>query len=303
MAKTSKSKECYVTCAGRTDGIGAQIQAALSTLLVANELSITYCHTPFKTIEHYVDRESAAIQWEDFFSLGKGEVSIRDIQLDDLDVVHIDTPTLDEILGFTSQTNTLFVVKHCHDFADKFPDKYLNMQAWILEKYTTSAKNTYVSYYQPDKVNIAVHIRRGDVYKHRVNRYTDNKFYKDLLVEIVSILNGLDMKASIHIYSQGLLEDFGELNDLDVTFHLDECTYTTFYNLTTADVFVMAKSSFSYAAALFSNAIKIYQPFLHQPFQDWIWADRVGKDTRVIFDKLQFKRLMELNKTTRKAVV
>lgn len=295
MSKISKSKDCYLTCADRVDGIGAQIQAALSTLLTAKELGLTYCHTPFKEIEHYVDRESAAARWEHFFSLGKGEISIKDIRLDDLEVVYIDTPKPDEILDFKNHSNTLFVVQHCHDFADYHPDKYLDMQDKILAKYMHSPKEMYASYYQPGKVNIAIHIRRGDVYKHRVNRFTTNEFYKDLLIDIVSVLDFLHLEPSIHIYSQGLPEDFGALNELDVTFHLDECTYTTFYNLTQADVLVMAKSSFSYATALYSKAIKIYQPFLHQPLQDWILADQNDDDSQsqISFNKAKLRYMME----------
>ena len=56
----------------------------------------------------------------------------------------------------------------------------------------------------------------------------------------------------------------------------------------------MAKSSFSYATALFSNSIKIYQPFLHKPLRNWILADREREDMRVIFDKPQLKRMLEL---------
>lgn len=290
----SELRACYLTCAGRVDGIGAQVQAALSTILAARELHLTYCHTPFKEIEHYADRESAAARWEHFFSLGKGEISIKDIPLDDLEVVYIDTPKPDEILDFKNHSNTLFVVQHCHDFADYHPDKYLDMQDRILAKYMHSPKGMYASYYQPGKVNIAVHIRRGDVYRHRVNRFTTNEFYKDLLIDIMAMLDSLQLESSIHIYSQGIPEDFGELNKLDVKFHLDECTYTTFYNLTSADILVMAKSSFSYATALFSNSIKIYQPFLHKPLKSWILADRKKEDMRVVFDKPQLKRMLEL---------
>ena len=101
-------------------------------------------------------------------------------------------------------------------------------------------------------------------------------------------------KFSIHIYSQGLTEDFGVLNDLNLTFHLDECTYTTFYNLTSADILIMAKSSFSYAAALFSRGIKIYQPFLHQPQKDWITVGRDEKSRQVKFDRSKLQYLLEL---------
>lgn len=291
----SNPQNCYLTCAGRVDGIGAQVQATLSTMLTAKELGLTYCHSPFKEVEHYVDRKSAAIEWETFFSLGKDEISLEDIREDNLDIIHIDTPTPEEILDFTNHSNTLFVVMHCHDFADKHPDRYLNLQKQILTKYRHSSKEMYPSYYNFNKVNIAVHIRRGDVYKHRVNRFTDNEFYRDLLIDISSMLDSLQLEPSIHIYSQGLREDFGVLNDLDLTFHLDECTYTTFYNLTSADILIMAKSSFSYAAALFSKAIKIYQPFLHQPQQDWITVDRGEKDKQVKFDQSKLKYLLELN--------
>ena len=129
-------------------------------MLTAKELGLIYCHSSFKEIEHYLDPESAALQWEDFFSLGKDEISIKDIQPDNLKIVYIDTPIPEEILDFPNHSNTLFSVMHCHDFADKHPDQYLSIQNQILEKYRHHSKEIYTSYYQPSKVNIAVHIRQ-----------------------------------------------------------------------------------------------------------------------------------------------
>ncbi len=70
-------------------------------------------------------------------------------------------------------------------------------------------------------------------------------------------------------------------------FHLNECPFTTFHHMVSADVLVMAKSSFSYSAALFSNGIKIYLPFWHKPLQNWIVVNENGG-----FNKKKFENML-----------
>ena len=56
-------KYSYVTFAGRTDGIGAQMHAAISVLLFAYKMGLKYAHTPLSNIEHGLSND---LKW-DFF--------------------------------------------------------------------------------------------------------------------------------------------------------------------------------------------------------------------------------------------
>jgi len=78
----------------------------------------------------------------------------------------------------------------------------------------------------------------------------------------------LNMPFQINVYSEGEKEDFKELLEI-ANLRLDADVFETFYNLVQADILIMAKSSFSYCAALLSRGIIIYEPFWHPPLNDW----------------------------------
>jgi len=270
-----QAQECYITCAGKTDGAGAQVQAIFSTMLFAQKFGIVYVHTPFDKI--WSDQSSE--KWESFFNLGENEVTISEVDQNSLDVVHVNYPIF---IGFKS--NTLYVVEHCHSFVDSNNNAkfYSDITSRLIEKYHISSKKNYKSFREAGKVNIALHVRRGDVSKtgEHSDRYTDNLYYKSLLDSIKSILDDLKIESSIHLYSQGDVEDFHELKGMGVNYHLDECVLTTFNNLVSSDVIIMSKSTYSYSAALLSKAIVIYEPFWHKPLEDWIvinWDDKGKK--------------------------
>lgn len=286
--KPIKVNNCYITCTGKTDGVGAQVQAVFSTILFAQEFRITYAHTPFDEI--WSDHSSK--EWEKFFNLGKGEITINKINEKSLNVVHVSHP-----LFINFKPNTLYIVEHCHSFADSNNNArlYASIKDKFIEKYQSSSKSDYKSFYKGGVLNIAIHARRGDVSKGGVHsdRYTDNLYYKSLLDNIVIILDDLKIKSSIHLYSQGNMEDFHELEGLSVNYHLDECVFTTFNNLVLSDIIIMSKSTFSYSAALLSKSIMIYEPFWHKPLKDWILVDWNNRTKEATFDEFHLKHRLQ----------
>jgi len=286
IENNKKSENCFITCSGKEDGVGAQVQAVLSTILVARKFGFTYVHTPFNRIGHNELGDDWEIKWEHFFNLGKDEANINELQSRLIQRVHV--TRLKEIVN---RPNTLYIVKHCHRFADAYPNGYSSLKDQFIDKYHSFSKESIKSFYEPRKVNVAIHIRRGDVSKEITpRRYTDNFYYKSLLQKALSAINDLGLNASVHLYSQGEVCDFHELKDVHINYHLNECPFTTFYNLTTPDILIMAKSSFSYSAALFSNAIKIYEPFWHKPLKGWIATDWNDIMKEVFFDELKLKK-------------
>lgn len=274
---------CYITCSGKTDGIGAQVQAVLSTMLFAYDMGITYVHTPFKTIAHNTERDPQWEQkWESFFSLGKGEIALSHLPDTSLDIVPLEHPR-----KLQKKANTLYVLPHCHDYADLFPERYSALYQTFYKKISSRPEHKYEQHHESNTVNVAVHVRRGDVSKHGSDafRYTENSYVASLLKNLQKILESIGVKPLFNIYSQGHVRDFCELQGIDIDFHLNLCTFQTFHNLASADILVMSKSSLSYSAALFSRGIKIYEPFWHNPPPDWIVADNAGK-----FSKTQFKK-------------
>lgn len=280
---------CFITCSGKTDGAGAQIQAVLSTMLFANELGIKYIHTPFQKIEHNIENDKLfESKWESFVNLGFNELSIGQIKLDKLDIVQVDHPR--EVKKIE---NTLYVIPQCHKFADRNQNLYLKLLPKFRQKYAQSSGKPDL-YFDPSKINVAIHIRRGVVTKKSSKKYTSNHLVLSLMKEISSALSDLGAEPIFYIFSQGDMKEFLDIHLDRVIFHLNECPFTAFHNMVSADVLVMAKSSFSYSAALFSKGAIIYWPFWHKPLRDWVVVDKKGS-----FDKEKFKDMVR-QKTIRK---
>ena len=78
-----------------------------------------------------------------------------------------------------------------------------------------------------------------------------------------------DDPLTFHVYSQGQPSDFGDLeqfassnsSDVQLKWHLNENAIQSISDMISADVFVMAKSSFSYIPAAFSQGTIMYQDF------------------------------------------
>lgn len=268
----------FITCSGKHDGAGAQALAILSTLLFSHDVGLQYVHTPFTSIQHNPDDDPAwEAKWEQFFNLGKDELSLDHAASSGLEQVRLRNLT---DLPFTAPApNTLFVLKHCHTYANRFPDRYLGIIDTITSKYYSSSKAGLRSYYDRSRLNVAVHVRRGDVDSHGPNasRYTRNDFICALLRDVVSASSSSGLPVSACLYSEGSPHEFGPLQDMDIDFHLNECPFATFHNLVTADVLLMAKSTFSYLAGLYSRGVKIYEsfrdaPYDHRPLRDWLVA-------------------------------
>jgi len=93
-----------------------------------------------------------------------------------------------------------------------------------------------------DDVDIAIHIRRGDVSSG--NRYTTNEAYKQIITKLQQSYPGHPIK----IFSEGHSDDFQELS-AKLCLNMD--IQTTFHSLVTAKVLVTAKSR---------HNLRVYRP-------------------------------------------
>jgi hypothetical protein len=262
-----RSSNCFITCAGKTDGPGAQIHAVMSTMLLATYWGLTYVHNPFQTLTHEPKGEMHwAEKWEQFVNLRAGELHREDLKDAGLRVIHVGHP-----YKIWKLENTLYVLPHCHGFAETNPQRYSRLIDRFVAKYQSSPKPETL-HGEPGKVNIAVHIRRGDVAREGDNsiRYTDSCLILSVIARVRTVLDELRLPSTVSVYSDGRESEFAEFRSREMRLHLNECPFTTFHNLVSADILVMAKSSFSYAAAILSRGIKIYEPFWHGPMKDWL---------------------------------
>ena len=257
----------YLTCAGRTDGAGAQAQAVISTQAAARAIGIPYAHTPFRSMEHAPGEPAGwAARWEAILNLGDGEPQVASLGLQPV--------PLGNLIWEPERWNDrplLIRVCHSHDFTDRWIDSYRLVMPVLRKRYTGVGMPPPGGSAGPDEVSVAVHVRRGDVDGWQdPARYTSNDRVLRVIRTIVHLLGGHGLRPRLTVYSEGMPEDFREFADCGCALHISEDALAAFHGLVCADVLVMAKSSFSYAAALLSDGMKVYEPFWHPPLAEWL---------------------------------
>ena len=214
------------TITGRNDGFGAQYLSVMSGIAYCEYMKYKYIHTAFKSIAHNADVKS----------LNKfiGIPISNSIKID-----------VEEKLACKVKGN---------------PNKYYTSEVLKI------IKNYYYSTPKPNisNIEIAIHIRRGDINKSSI-RYTDNNKYK----EIISFLLEKYPDYKITIYSEGNISDFNELINNRVFFNLNKSIEETYHSLVIAKVLVTAKSTFSYSTALLNENIIYYIDYQYKPLDHW----------------------------------
>lgn len=113
--------------------------------------------------------------------------------------------------------------------------------------------------FENDFLNIAIHIRRGDVYTHFTQnnkcqaRWREIDYYQ----KIIDFLETKYNNSCIHIFSEGKKELFN-LKLKNGVYHLNENDFKTFHMMASADILVTGMSSFSIVAAYVNKNITYY---------------------------------------------
>ncbi len=256
-----------ITCWGRNDGVGMQTLSRISGLNFAAAFGARYVHTPFQYVEHS-DRDISewVAAWESFFGLGKGEATISDRRDDIVDYA-------DYFLGRRKiSPSTVLQFQQCYWPARVDPNTYRAIIPALREKYGLRPRPVG---FRP--LRIAVHVRRGDVSANRnASRYTRNEQILTTLAKLRRVLDQNSLTYEVNVFSEGEPEDFAGFKAFGCTLELNRDALATLRSLIDADVLVMSKSSFCYAAALISVGIKLYQPWVNGPLSSWIIRDTEG---------------------------
>lgn len=273
-----------VTCRGRADGGGAQVHGVIAALAFCAETGLGYVHTDFAAIEHGAGASDWVRRWEEFFSLGAGEAR--------LDPARDRLVTLDRFLAHPELWNADNIVVQCLHFMNFFnrvPRSFDRIDASLRRKYALSDKSSLPRHDLAHGITIAVHVRRGDANKAAHPKYfTDDDLICRTIGDAMAACASLGLRCRVNLYSEGRPEDFARFVDMGCNLHLDESVFTTLDNMIRADIFVMAKSSFSYVPALLSGGIKLYERFSHPARAGWIVRDREGGvDRKRLVDALR----------------
>lgn len=123
---------------------------------------------------------------------------------------------------------------------------------------------------EPGRLNVAVHIRRGDVATMKSAdqgnwriRFVSLDWFARAMAMIVAAHPGA--RPLFHVYSQGQPEDFADLGGtFDLRLHLDSGDQESLFNMSRADILVMSPSTFSFLAAILNEGHKIARiPWWH----------------------------------------
>lgn len=273
-----------ITCQGRSDGAGMQALAYMSTINFAKAFGAIYVHCPLQVVDHApADMREWADAWERQFNFGHGAQT-----LDKSDVV-IDYA--DYLSGKRALCNkSVLRFQQCWWLNRRYPDSLNAVTRGFVDSFQREHASPSPSPSHEDaRIVVAVHVRRGDVGAGvNARRFTPNSRIALRIARLQKVLAALGLEYQVDVYSQGEAGAFAQLTALGCRLHLDEDALWTMRRLADADVLMMSKSSFSYAAALVSRGVKIYEPTFNPPLSEWIVANRSGGfDEAALAAKLQ----------------
>jgi hypothetical protein len=239
-----------ITTVKRIDGFGSQFQTIIYGILYAYYYNHEYIYRPitqigiyndpelYSRINRYLNLEGA---YNNYYSIDD-QSSINTI--DFYETMH----TVENNLDYLLQSDVITHLKNIFwENKDKMYDK---------------------------KNNIAIHIRRHNKHDHingMLRDYNPLEYYLNIINKLRPIYNNY----TIHIFSQGKLDEFTDFISDDVVLHIDEDMnqndfFETFSYLVAADVLVTSRSSFSYIAAYLSDGVIYYENICHKPATNWV---------------------------------
>ena len=257
-----------VTAGGRRDGVGSQAMTAVAAMVFARTVGCRFLHSPLRTVSHAIgDKGAWARRWEEFLNLGDGERPVPpDAML--VDVQRI----LAESQSFRAKPIVIhapvFTLPSGTDMAAELTRHYASLRPALQERYRQAGKAGMPLHRKPGGgMMVAVHVRRGDVTRRQIGRYVSDDAVLEKIRRLRRAADDLRQPLDLHVYSEGSPEMFGEFAAAGCQLHLSVDPFETFHNLVSADVLVMAPSSFSRLAALLSAGIVI-------PVDDRRWNER-----------------------------
>jgi hypothetical protein len=243
-----------LTCAGKNDGGGAQVQAIVSVAAFAKFFGARFVHTRLSSIEHCppgVTMEEFCSRWEKIVSL------FGLVRADTAGFVRYNTKQF--LIDFlTSRARGKSIsLENAHFLTDNHPEVYEQVGL------TASARN--LNTIQNHK--IYAHVRRGDVESTGTTsfRYTSDE---TLRTYIESVRDQFPSKSKVFIVTENPDAEFIQRFS-DCTIVTEKDPVKVILLLANADVLIMGKSAFSYVAALLSKGIVFYETYWQRPLPSW----------------------------------
>jgi hypothetical protein len=163
---------------------------------------------------------------------------------------------------------------------NRFGDyEYGSSRDWFMKAYIQAREHLAIPLiFDPKKINIAVHIRRGDLLPGRQFSDLSSRMLPDAwYLEILNtILNHLPRSVVIHIYSEGKdgqyrsetgapfsWKEHFQNTTHEVHEHIDSDFMSTFHHLLHADILIGSKSGMSHLAGMLGDQVKLMPQMWH----------------------------------------
>lgn len=239
----------YISMNPRIDGFGAQYQTIIYYILYAYHHNLEYAHENIKNMEHNYNNDVNFIKnMNEFMNIENNYMDKSNINSND--IIHI-------------QQNDI------HRIVEENIDVYLSDNPALNKIKKCFWENKNKNYYNNDKFNVAIHIRRPNINDSRIDgTNTSDEYYLYVIRHIREKYKTKNIQ--FHIFSQGNIEIFKKYIFHDTIFHINEELRSTFVGFVSADILVLSRSSFSYIAAFISEGEIYYIDFWCKPHKNWI---------------------------------
>jgi hypothetical protein len=215
------------------------------------------------------------------FRIQNGEIKVIDLPEFEIHIPsnqHEDDEiyqSIDRFIQAHSGDNIAFRIRN-----NRFGDyEYASTRDWFSEAYYEARKSAPIALvYDPKKLNIAVHIRRGDLLPGRQfsdlsSRMLPDAWYLEVLDTVLSQSN---RPVAIHLFSEGKngqyhSEDgspfswkgYFKKTSYEIHEHIDSDFLSAFHHLIHADILLGSKSGMSHLAAMLSDQCKLMPKMWH----------------------------------------
>jgi len=278
-----------------TDGFGSQLQRIISIFCLAKEYNCEYTHSGFHVIEYQgllslennTTTDTFIKRANELFMLPSSNVNtFSKIE----NITFITHELLEYWRSKAKDDNILLRITYAHRYLDSNTHifSHLPTYPWI-----TNESNDGI-------VNIAVHIRRGELFLVDSDRMLPDQYFYDVITKLIDILKCSNKQYKLTIYTEkptkttyispkhpGICERFQDIrlihpeqtdlqifrNIPDICYKINTDPFETFIELVNSDILVCSLSSFSYSAALLKRNGKVLIPknkFWHGSLPTWI---------------------------------
>jgi len=268
------------------DGIGSLVEFVLAARLFSENNGYEYVHSDLKNIEHK-SSDYTQESWEDMWN-----EYIRTVFLDNVKSIrdlnsHIKSRVVTNLQFNKNEFECELIIYRVKRVElKKYLDDNINSNPNLRKKLIANydSKNTIKN--NKVEIMIALHIRRfmttdcdpDPIRELYLPGNSTDVYYQNIIKNLSNVLK--EHKLTFFLYSVGDEELFKHYLDLksensEIKLCLNGETRSDLYELASADILVMSKSSFSRLANYYSEGIKIIkESFWHTLTPDTIFTDK-----------------------------